>query len=171
LYSYIGWPGSTHDNRSCRNCNLSLKHDVYFKHAEFLIGDSTYNPSKRMVSAYKRNAGEFCNTYLSSARFKSEHHIGLIKNRFPCLHGLNVRIKKPCDVKKVVHIFTACIILHNLLLSKPDSPEEWYEVCEEDMEMDVESDVLYGGDKCVSDEDRREQVKHTLIGLFNGAPL
>lgn len=76
-----------------------------------------------MISAYKRNAGESClkaeneffNTKMSSARFKSEHCIGLIKNRFSCLRGLNVRIKKPRDVKKVVQNFTACIILHNLL--------------------------------------------------------
>jgi hypothetical protein len=69
---------------------------------------------------------------MSSARFKSKHCIGLIKNRFPCLRGLNVRIKKPRNVKKVVQIFTA---------------------------------------RCAGDEDRREQVKHTLIELFNAAPL
>jgi len=31
------------------------------------------------------------------------------------------------------------------------------------MGNDVESGILYGGDRCVGDEDRREQVKHTLI--------
>ena len=82
-----------------------------------------------------------------------------------------MRIKKPHDVKKVVQIFTACIILPNLLLSELVIPEEWYEVCEEDMGNDVESDILYGGDRCAGDEDRREQVKHTLIELFNAAPL
>jgi hypothetical protein len=57
LYSYIGWPGSTHDNHSWRNCNLNLNQDDYFEHAEFIIGDSVFNPSKKMISAYKRNAG------------------------------------------------------------------------------------------------------------------
>jgi len=56
-------------------------------------------------------------------------------------------------------------------MSESDIPEEWYEVCEEDMGNDVESDVLYGYDRCAGDEDRREQVKHTLIELFNAAPL
>ena len=55
--------------------------------------------------------------------------------------------------------------------SESDIPEEWYEVCEEDMGNDVESDILYRGDRCAGDEDRREQVKHTLIELFNAAPL
>jgi hypothetical protein len=147
---------------------------MIFERAEFIIGDSAFNPSKRMISAYKRNAGESClkaeneffNTKMSSARFKSEHCIGLIKNRFPCLRGLNVRIKKPRDVKKVVQIFTACIILHNLLLSESDIPEEWYEVCEEDMGNDVESDILYGGDRCAGDEDRRgnsDAISSSLI--------
>jgi len=52
---------------------------------------------------YKKTGGQSClkaeneffNNKLSSAQIKSEHCIGLIKNRFPCLRGLNVRIKKP----------------------------------------------------------------------------
>jgi hypothetical protein len=74
-------------------------------------------------------------------------------------------------VKKLVHIFTACIILHNLLLPEPDIPDEWYKVCAEDIGKEFESDILYGDDRCAGDEDRREQVKHTLIELFNAAPL
>ena len=74
-------------------------------------------------------------------------------------------------MKKVVQIFTACIILPNLLLSELVIPEEWYEGCEEDMRNDAESDILYGGERCAGDEDRREHVKHTLIELFNAAPL
>jgi hypothetical protein len=54
------------------------------------------------VNPALRSKAIFCNTKMSSARFKSEHSIGLFQSRFPCLHGLNVRIKKSCDVKKVV---------------------------------------------------------------------
>ncbi len=85
-----------------------------------------------MVPSYKKNAGQSClkaqneffNGKLSSARIKSEHSIGLLKNQFPCICGLNVKIKKARDVKKVVKIFTACAILHNLLLPEPDIPDE-----------------------------------------------
>jgi hypothetical protein len=45
LYYYAGWPGSTHDNRSWRNCNLNLKEDKYFDDIEYIIGDSAFNPS------------------------------------------------------------------------------------------------------------------------------
>jgi hypothetical protein len=103
IYYYIGWPGSTHDNHSFRNCKLCLQEEDFFSLYEYIIGDSAFNPSARMVSAYKKTGGQSClkaeneffNNKLSSARIKSEHCIGLIKNRFPCLRGLNVRIKKP----------------------------------------------------------------------------
>jgi hypothetical protein len=179
LYFYIGWPGSTHDNRSWRNCKLNLQEAEFFQQLEFIIGDSAFNPSKRMVPSYKKNAGQSClnaqneffNGKLSSARIKSEHCIGLLKNRFPFIRGLNVKLKKARDVKKVVKIFTACVVLHNLLLSEPDIPDEWYKACEEDIGLDVEADILYGRDVCGDDEDRREHVKHTCIELFNAAPL
>ncbi len=123
-----------------------------------------------MICAFKKNAGqsclkaqnEFLNNKLSSARMKSEYCIGLIKNRFPCLCGLKIRIQKARDVKQAVHIFTVCIILLNLLLSEPDIPEQWYEQCEEDIGVEVDRDALHGRDLCLDDENRREQVKHTL---------
>jgi hypothetical protein len=103
IYYYIGWPGSTHDNHSFRNCKLCLQEEIFFSLYKYIIGDSAFNPSARMVSAYKKTGGQSClkaeneffNNKLSSAQIKSEHCIGLIKNRFPCLQGLNVRIKKP----------------------------------------------------------------------------
>lgn len=54
---------------------------------------------------------------------------------------------KPHDVKKVVQVFTTCVILHNLLPSEPDILEEWYEVREEDIVLEVEADILYGCDR------------------------
>ncbi len=65
----------------------------------------------------------------------------------------------------------ACIILHNLLLSEPDIPEDLNEQCEEDIGIEVHGDILYGREVCSDDENRREQVKHSLIEFFNAAPL
>ncbi len=84
---------------------------------------------------------------------------------------MNVKIKKAQDVKNVFQIFTVCIILHNLLLAEPDIPEEWCKACEEDIGVDLDADVLYGRDISMNEENRREQVKHSLIELFNVAPL
>jgi hypothetical protein len=56
-------------------------------------------------------------------------------------------------------------------LSKPDIPDEWFAVCEEDIKIDVESDILYGRDVCGGDKDRNEHMKHTLIEFFNATLL
>ena len=57
IYYYIGWPGSTHDNHSFRNCKLCLQEEDFFSLYEYIIGDSAFNPSARMVSAYKKTGG------------------------------------------------------------------------------------------------------------------
>ncbi len=164
LHYYIRWPGSTHDNHSWRNCYLDLNEVDFLEHLEFIIGDSAFNPSKRMIVPNRESAGQSClnaenefNRNLSSARIKFEHCIRLIKNHFPCLHELNVRIWKAYDVKHVVNIFTVCIILHNLPLSEPDILEEWYEQCEEDIGIEVEGDYLYGREVCLDDENRKSR--------------
>jgi hypothetical protein len=78
---------------SFRSCKLCLQEEDFFSLYEYIIGASVFNPSARMVSAYKKTGSQSClkaendffNNKLSSARIKSEHCIGLIKNRFPCL--------------------------------------------------------------------------------------
>ena len=57
-YYYAGWPGSTHDNRSWRNCKLNLTEADFFNDMEYIIGDSAFNPSKRMISTYKKPSGQ-----------------------------------------------------------------------------------------------------------------
>jgi hypothetical protein len=69
---------------------------------EYIIGDSAFSPSQRMIRKYKKPSGQVCliaeneffNTKLTSAGIKSE----LIKNRFPFHHALNINIKKAQDV-------------------------------------------------------------------------
>jgi hypothetical protein len=73
---------------------------------EYIIGDSAFSPSQRMIRKYKKPSGQVCliaeneffNTKLTSAGIKSEHCIGLIKNRFSFHHALNIKIKKAQDV-------------------------------------------------------------------------
>jgi hypothetical protein len=55
--------------------------------------------------------------------------------------------------------------------SEPNIPEEWYKACKEDIVVDLDADVLHGRDVSIDEENRREQVKHTLIELFNAAPF
>ncbi len=65
---------------------MNLNEAEFFHQLEFIIGDSTFNPSKRMVPTYKKTAGQSClnaeneffNGKIARARVKSEHCIGLL---------------------------------------------------------------------------------------------
>ena len=141
---------------------------------EFIIGDSAFNPSKRMIIPHKKSAGQLClkaekeffDSKLSNAWNKYEHCIGLMKNYFMCLHGLNVRIKKGTWHKTCGEYFYGLYYITQSTLIWARYSEQ----CEEDIGLEVDGDTLYGREVCL-DENRREQVKHSLIELLNAAPL
>jgi len=102
LYTYGGWPSSTHDNRAWRNSDLFLEADDYFSEGEYLLGDSAYSACRYIVQNFKKVSGqsylpprkEFFNTKLGSIRVKSEHCIGILKNRFPILKCVSMDVDK-----------------------------------------------------------------------------
>ena len=106
LYIYAGWPGSAHDNRVWRNSKLFKDKRAYFRDREYLLGDSAFSALPVMVQSFKKNAltgylepeKEFFNTKLGSLRIKSEHCIGLLKGRFPCLKKINACIRTQADL-------------------------------------------------------------------------
>lgn len=94
-YLHVGWPGSTHDNRVWRNCDLVLNSSNYFTSKEYLLGDSAFQPSNILLSAYKNGRGfamsgqqELFNQRLATVRIKAEHCIGMLKGRFPFLRKI-----------------------------------------------------------------------------------
>ena len=133
LYYCIGWPGSTHDNRVWRNCKMCINKEDFFRPVEYLLSDSTMTPSDVLVPPFKRSAGndhlptnkEQFNTQLAKIRIRSEHCIGILKNRFRCLTNLNILIKKGSDMKKVIDVFDSCAVLHNILLEIGDIDNDW----------------------------------------------
>ena len=168
IYYNAGWPGSTHDNRVFRNSKLFYNRGSYFSHHEYLLGDSAYSASPIMVQAFKKQAAEaelpgnheFFNTCLAQVRIASEHCIGILKGRFRCLKKNNIKLKNSkVEVKELVDLVGACIVLHNLLIDydETDMPESWYDNITDDIDW-----VLYDEEEenipRVTDDRRKEKI-------------
>ncbi|DAZ98312.1 TPA: hypothetical protein N0F65_008898 [Lagenidium giganteum] len=129
-YVQVGYPGCTHDNRVWSESNLVQECNGYFLKKEFLIGDSAFATSSRMVSPFKNFRGgsltpeqKFFNYRLSKIRFKTEHCIGLIKARFQYFKGIRSIIATQQDLRRILRLFKCAVIIHNLLVNEP-IPEE-----------------------------------------------
>ena len=173
-YLYGGWPGSTHDNRAWRNCKLYTKRDEYFDDGEYLLSDSAYLTCRCIVQSFKNIPGqlrlspakEFFNSKLGSLRVKSEHCIGILKNRFPALRRTNIQIKGKRSIKKVMDMFRCCAILHNILLDCNEHiPDEWLETLSAEEYWIEEYDV---SDESIREEnfDMREGVFDAILHFF-----
>ena len=135
LYYFGGWPGSVHDNRAWRSSKIFRDGKFYFENGEYLVGDSAYSACRFLVQSFKKLPGtsklnpekEWFNSMLGSLRVKSEHCIGMLKGRFPSLRRINIKVKGPKEIKKVMDLFGAAVVLHNLLLDCNDTiPSNWY---------------------------------------------
>jgi len=71
------------------------------------------------------NEQKFFNSKLASPRVLSVHCIGILKNRFPVLKTINIRIRGGEESKEVMDLVEACSVLHNILLKDDNTPQEW----------------------------------------------
>jgi hypothetical protein len=178
IFYLAGWPGSTHDNRVFRNSRLFQKRSEYFSFLEYLLGDSAYSNSSIMVQAFKKHActanlprdKENFNTMLAQVRIASEHCIGILKGRFGCLKRNNIKLgKTKKEVKELVELIGACIVIHNLLInySDDDIPREWYDQMKDKIDWSLYDEELV--EKiCVQDEEvcRRDTVYESIINNY-----
>ena len=129
---HLGWPGSVHDNHVWRNSNLFLQQDAHFGPQKNLLGDSAFNNSHIMVSAYKKVAGQaslqpshaWFNDKLSSLHAKVENVIGIWKGRFQFLCSIHICMKNWTLMVCIIKYVKASAILHNLLVNHT-IPEDW----------------------------------------------
>jgi hypothetical protein len=173
-----GWPGSSHDNRVFRNSLLFLNKEDYFNHMDYLLGDSAYSASSIMVQSFKKLPGsiglgrdeKLFNTLLAQVRIASEHCIGILKGRFGCLKRNNIKLKSgPEEVKELVDLIGACIVMHNLLINYDDDtiPQEWYDEVSNNIDWTL-YDEEEEGTTNINDEvaDRRDVVFKSIINNF-----
>lgn len=112
------YPGSVHDSAiwMMSNVRQQLQRQYINENlTDYLIGDSGYplepwllvpcdNPDPNTPEAR-------FNTALSSIRVYIEHTIGLLKNRFRCIHGHRALHYNPIKVAKIIQ---SCAVLHNI---------------------------------------------------------
>ncbi|KAE8982445.1 hypothetical protein PF005_g23400 [Phytophthora fragariae] len=121
LHAFTGWPGSCGDALVFSHSQVGKNSERYFSSGEYLIGDSGYAISERLITPYKmpraaRVETAAFNTIVSSARFVNENCIGTLKNRWSSLYGVRTQIKEAKDFKKVNNHILLCVLLHNITL-------------------------------------------------------
>jgi hypothetical protein len=131
-----GFPGSAHDNRIYKATKLVTNPGNYFSSREYLIGDSAFENSSTMVSAFKKPKGaviaarnEKFNEKMAKLRIISEHTISVLKGWFPWLRSIRLKIKEDkSSLRNKLHMIDATIVLHNILLEwGEEERKEWLE--------------------------------------------
>lgn len=167
-HCYVGWPGSTHDNRVYDNSALGMNPRAFFSGEQYLLADSAYTPSREIVPAYKKPfGGELAgdnkkfNDAHCNLRVRIEHCIGILKARFQSLKEMGVLIRDERTCCQLGLRVRCCCILHNLLLKRGD---DTYDLAEEDMhgeELDDGSlQVIIPIETGIS---KREKIKRSLL--------
>lgn len=108
---------------------------------------------------------EFFNTQIGRLRVKSEHCIGILKNRFPAVRRNNIRVRGKRDIKRLLQLVDCAAILHNILLDVGDEiPDEYLQDIDSGHYWTSEGD---GEDESNTDlsieHDRRNAVFNAIL--------
>ena len=155
-----GFPGTAHDNRIWKATKLATTPESYFDTMQYSVGDSAFENSWFMVSAFKKPkdhaipaSHEKFNEKLARMRIISEHCIGMLKGRFPWLRSIRLLItERKASLRQILHVLEATIVLHNMLI----------ELGEEDNEDWINEDDF-------SAMDDAERAPHLPDDALNGA--
>jgi DDE superfamily endonuclease len=120
-YSFVGYPGSVHDSACIGYSSLVNEANAYFDSPEYVLVDSAYPLTDNFIPSFKRPLADTepyksFNTEHSIARVHVEQCIGQLKGRFQSLRGMRIQIIDSSDNKRFNDWFTACCVLHNMLL-------------------------------------------------------
>ena len=134
-----GYPGSAHDSRVFGATKIATNPEAHFQPREYCLGDSAFENSWFMVSAFKKPKGiiipaahEKFNTKMARLRIVSEHCIGMLKRRFPWLRSIRLKITEDrASMIRILDLLEATVIVHNLLIELgEEEKEEWLDLRE-----------------------------------------
>lgn len=171
-YYLAGWVNSEPDSRIFASTSLYREPETYFDEGQFLLGDAAYTNSKYLVAPYKAPASQRpenrrFNRKLSAVRVDIEDAFGMLKGRWQSLTGLRILVKNQESYKYAVQWTTACVVLHNILLSESfqdewEQHEGWWSRIEAE-EHEDEVDIMTRQQR-QSGMEKREAVKAMVLG-------
>jgi hypothetical protein len=132
-----GFPGSAHDSRVFKATIVASNPTDHFADREYCIGDSAFENSWYMVSAFKKPKGmnipaehEKFNEKMASLRIASEHCIGILKGRFPWLRSIRLKITEDKrSLREILLTLEATVIVHNLLIELGEEErDDWIDL-------------------------------------------
>ena len=162
-YFQVGWPGSVYDSTVFAETRLFQKPQLYFSGNEFLLGDSGYTASLRMLTPFRNPQAQIeenaeFNVIFSSARVVVEHVMGLLKSRWSFLRGIRTQFRAKQDLEDINSQIVCAVVLHNIARLRND---RWTHPlsCEDLIETDYSAAL-----ENVSDGTSiREQIKRIVL--------
>lgn len=153
---FMGYPGSCHDARVCRNSDLWNNGPQMCGVMNHIIADAAYPLKNWLLTPYRDNGHltavqKRFNTYLSANRVVIERAFGLLKGRFRRLKYLDTELENGVD------IILSCCILHNICLMNHEDVSEFLE---QDI---VDNDNIMNPPLLVFDDDGEAILKRNRI--------
>ena len=147
LWAAVGAPGSTHDSRLLKSCDLFadiqqgrifpssvLRTREYGDTLFTTVGDSAFPRYTWLMKPYSESTRDPRKRYLKkrlwSARIVSEHAYDMLKGRWRILYK-----KTECKLKNIRQVIMACIALHNICIARDDP-------CSPRWRLDIENLLL-----------------------------
>lgn len=164
----IGYPGSVHDARIFNNCSIGTNPTAYITQPQWIAADSAYKLSSTVITPFRKNSNQLTakcrkdfNRYFSTYRVRIEHVFGIMKEKFPSLKKLGIRIRDAKSHEFVCTWIRVCCILHNILLPHYDKEDL---TCINNDSRSRSNDEEEEFDACEDNEDKNGQMKR--IALF-----
>ncbi|KAG2214626.1 hypothetical protein INT45_003978 [Circinella minor] len=135
----VGLPGCFSDSTAHKMSSV-YKHPLdHFSENEYILGDSGYALSKRLLTPYKEPAmrgnddNKNFNEMHSSARVAIENTFGIWKGRWRYLKGIPLQLRNDNEFHYLNRIVKATAVLHNFLLLNNDDWDPQVSSAEQDV--------------------------------------
>ena len=167
IWAAVGAPGSVHDSRFLKSCDLFAEiqqghvfPNTVLRTREYgdipitTVGDSAFPRYTWLIKPYNENTRDprkrHLNKRLCSARVVSEHAYGMLKGRWRILYK-----KTECKLKNIRHVIMACIALHNICIARDDP-------CRPRWRLDIEKLHLIRNRGSVEQDGEADQVRERI---------